>query len=66
MYTVHQFEEHGFDAVGRRYAFMDYFNSQAPFGLNGVMTPRLITIINVGNVWCIFLLSSLRAERAGD
>ena len=64
LYTIHQFEEHGFDVFGKRYPFIEYFNAHAPFG--AFLTPRLITIINVQVPWLVFLLAAWRAELTGD
>lgn len=67
IYAAHQFEEHGWDALGRRYAFLEYFNSQAlPRALGVALTPRLITVINAGITWFSFPLVALWTERSGD
>ena len=56
-YSLHQFEEHGYDIFGSRYSFIDFFN--AVMGEGGadllLMTPRLITFINVFIVLFVFL-----------
>ena len=41
LYAFHQFEEHGYDLYGRRYHFIEYFNSVRPLDLE--LTPRFIT-----------------------
>ena len=64
LYTIHQFEEHGFDVFGKRYPFIHYFNDHNPF--DAYVTPRMITIINITVAWLVFLLAAWRAERTGD
>jgi len=56
VYTLHQFEEHGYDIFGRRYMFGPVFNAGtgAKFGLE--VHPRAITWINILGIWVVFPL----------
>lgn len=63
VYSLHQFEEHGWDCLGRRYAFIDFFNDMVG---EPILTPRMITIINVAIVWVAFPSCALYAECTAD
>uniref|UniRef100_A0A0G4GWE0 HXXEE domain-containing protein n=1 Tax=Chromera velia CCMP2878 TaxID=1169474 RepID=A0A0G4GWE0_9ALVE len=62
IYSLHQFEEHGYDFLGRRYAFMEEFNRNTKFGL----TPRLVTLINLSFSWVGAPLCAFRSEALGN
>lgn len=64
LYAFHQFEEHGYDVYGRRYHFIEYFNSTKPLGIE--MTPRFITYINLIQVHLFFGIYARRAEMTQD
>jgi hypothetical protein len=55
LYSLHQFEEHGYDILGRRYMFVPTFNAIAEntVGLKTNLTPRATTYINMFFVWCV-------------
>lgn len=57
-YSLHQFEEHGFDIFGRRYMFVPVFNASLitdpSMGIQ--LLPRATTMINVLFVWGTLLL----------
>ncbi|MDB9944429.1 HXXEE domain-containing protein [bacterium] len=52
-YSVHQFEEHGFDIFGRRYMFTPVFNESIILdpSLGIELLPRAITLLNVLFIW---------------
>lgn len=50
IYVIHQFEEH-FDDRFRRYV-----NSHLGQG-KPILTPRAVTVINIGGVWCVDFLA---------
>jgi hypothetical protein len=50
IYIAHQFEEHVHDR------FRQYVNSHLGQGRQ-ILTPRAVTIINVGGVWCVDFLA---------
>ena len=54
VYSIHQFEEHGYDIFGRRYMFVPVFNASlgTKFGLQ--LLPRTVTWINILAIWVIF------------
>lgn len=60
-YAVHQFEEHGVDLIGRRYAFLPFFHEAAArLGLGGSPAdPTWVTGVNVGAVWLWGLQAAL-------
>ena len=73
-YLLHQWEEHAWDVMGNRYSFIEWFNA---FGhgvagepndgsIPGLVTVRLITIINVPVVWVMFPAGALVADRYSD
>ena len=53
VYSVHQFEEHGFDIFGRRYMFASVFNASIILdpSLGIQLLPRAITLLNVLFIW---------------
>ncbi|CAM9242615.1 unnamed protein product [Discosporangium mesarthrocarpum] len=63
LYSFHQFEEHGWDMKGRRYAFRDYFNDTTSQALGVHMTPRLLTIINVCIVSVFFSVMAYVSDK---
>lgn len=63
IYTIHQFEEHGWDLYGRRYSFIDYFNYRMDsFGWPIHLTTKLITIINITAVWVMMPAAAIFLE----
>lgn len=73
-YLLHQFEEHAWDVRGHRYPFIDWFNAVGHFigreptdgTVSGVLTPRLITLVNVPIVWVLFPAGAWIADRHSD
>lgn len=64
VYAIHQLEEHGYDAYGRRYHFIHYFNEANPFGVE--MTPRFISIINLVQVHVFFAVYAHWSATTGN
>lgn len=58
IYIAHQLEEHVHDRFRR------WMNSQIGHGLP-VLTPRAVTVINIGGVWCVDLVAVYLAKFAG-
>ena len=58
LYSIHQFEEHGFDIFGRRYMFVPVFNASTILdpALGIQLLPRAVTLINVLLIWGALLL----------
>jgi len=54
VYSVHQFEEHGFDIYGRRYMFGPVFNAGTGTKQGIEVTYRVVTWVNVVGIWLIF------------
>ena len=73
-YVLHQWEEHAWDITGKRYPFIEWFNAfaHAVAGepndgtVQGIVTVRLITLINVPLVWFLFPLGAWYADRISD
>jgi len=62
LYMVHQFEEHGIDLFGQRFAFQSYFCNVIGFYgdlLSCPATPEFIIAVNVGTVWILGTFSWL-------
>ena len=62
IYMIHQFEEHGIDLFGQRFAFQSYFCNVIGFHgelLNCPVTPEFIIAVNVGTVWILGTFSWL-------
>jgi hypothetical protein len=64
LYSVHQFEEHGFDIFGRRYMFVAVFNKSIILdpSLGIQLLPRAITLLNVLFIWGALLLWAIMAK----
>ena len=64
-YSVHQFEEHGFDIFGRRYMFVAVFKESIILdpSLGIQLLPRAITLLNVLFIWGALLLWAIMAKR---
>ena len=58
LYSIHQFEEHGFDIFGRRYMFVPVFDASIILdpALGIQLLPRAVTLINVLLIWGALLL----------
>jgi len=54
VYSLHQFEEHGYDIFGRRYMFGPVFNAGNGTRLGLTLNPQTITIINILGIWVVF------------
>lgn len=54
MYLVHQFEEHGIDALGRHYAFLGELCRTLPFGADCPADPAFIFAVNPVACWLAF------------
>lgn len=75
VYCVHQFEEHGYDFRGWRYAFVPSFNhgigsmlfsTCEEVGHTACPLDPLITVyVNVATVWIGFAMTMVAAERLG-
>jgi hypothetical protein len=65
VYSLHQFEEHGFDIFGRRYMFVPVFNASLitdpSMGIQ--LLPRAITLLNVLFIWGALLLWAKMSKR---
>jgi hypothetical protein len=64
VFSFHQLEEHGYDLYGRRYHFIEFYNAMEPWGTQ--MTPRLLTIINLGSLFFVFSLFAQLSESNRD
>lgn len=67
VYSLHQFEEHGYDIFGERYAFLNFLNStlaavNAPLHL----TVREATLVNVVIVWIGFPIAGFYLNFTGE
>ena len=60
-----QFEEHAIDCLGRRYSFIDYFNTVAFAKFGALLDARTITLINVPLTWLITPLFAIMAHGKG-
>ena len=70
IYSLHQFEEHGYDILGRRYSFVPYANDLASSHLSGddgsnplLLSPRVTTIVNLLHVYVIFSYMAIKYEQ---
>lgn len=64
MYILHQFEEHGFDLYGRRYAFQEYFCNVLSYPVSNCPGDDwFILAVNVGGVWFALGLCSIYWNR---
>ena len=67
LYCLHQGEEHGYDAMGRRYAFRDAFCTRMGYGEDIAAcpaTPAWFMAVNVGAVWTLTALAYRYAHKA--
>lgn len=69
-YAVHQYEEHGTDFLGRRYAFMPFLNdllrerfTECAGRVNCPLNPENIFYINTTLVWLVILLAVWAGRR---
>ena len=51
IYSIHQFEEHGYDILGRRYMFVAVFNAGTGMKTGLFLYVRAVTIINIVCIW---------------
>lgn len=65
VYSVHQFEEHGFDIFGRRYMFVPVFNASIvlPPELGIQLLPRATFLLNILFIWGAILLWAKISKR---
>ena len=56
VYTVHQFEEHGFDIFGRHYMFVPVFNASTAAAMGADLSARDALLINILFIWGVFSL----------
>ena len=64
VYMFHQFEEHGIDVLGRRYAFLEFFCSTLhPSGVQCQFNEISILSINVGFVWVASTIGAIYGPR---
>jgi len=54
VYSIHQFEEHGYDIFGRRYMFGPIFNAGTGMRLGVMLHHRAITLVNILLIWVVF------------
>ncbi|KAL7920475.1 hypothetical protein ACQKWADRAFT_322210 [Trichoderma austrokoningii] len=66
IYLLHQFEEHGYDFMGRRYAFRSHFCHH--LGFENIdecpLTPLVILFVNSTTVWVTALFARTRTNVA--
>ncbi|ETR99703.1 hypothetical protein M419DRAFT_132213 [Trichoderma reesei RUT C-30] len=66
IYLLHQFEEHGYDFLGRRYAFRAYFCKN--LGFEDIeacpLTPLVILFVNGSLVWITGLAARVNIQNA--
>jgi hypothetical protein len=64
VYSVHQFEEHGFDILGRRYMFVPIFNASliTDPAMGVKLLPRATFLLNVLFIWGVFPLWAKMAK----
>ncbi|KAL7802213.1 hypothetical protein V8C44DRAFT_353519 [Trichoderma aethiopicum] len=66
IYLLHQFEEHGYDFLGRRYAFQAYFCKN--LGFENIeacpLTPLVILFVNGSLVWITGLAARVNVRNA--
>jgi len=63
VYSVHQFEEHGYDIFGRRYMFGPIFNAGTGTKQGIELHYRVITWVNITGIWLIFPLWARMATK---
>lgn len=65
VYSIHQFEEHGFDIFGRRYMFVPIFNASIIIdpSMGVELLPRATFLLNVLFIWGVLLLWAKMAKR---
>ena len=65
VYSVHQFEEHGFDIFGRRYMFVPVFNASIILdpAMGVKLLPRATFLLNILFIWGAFTLWAMMAKR---
>jgi Protein of unknown function with HXXEE motif len=64
VYILHQFEEHGIDAFGEKYAFQAFFCDALGFSASACPCDDLfIFAVNVGTVWLCFGICSVLWKR---
>lgn len=51
VYLLHQFEEHGIDLLGRRYAFLGEICQTLGYIDDCALDPSFVLVVNVGLVW---------------
>ena len=51
VYLLHQFEEHGIDLLGRRYAFLGEICRTLGYGNDCALDPSFVIVVNIGLVW---------------
>jgi len=68
-YSIHQFEEHGYDIYGRRFMFSPVFNAgtgtrlSQKFGVDLQVYPRVVTWVNVVGVSVFFTYWACMARK---
>jgi len=65
IYSVHQFEEHGFDIFGRRYMFVSVFNASliTDPSMGVELLPRATLLLNILFIWGVLPLWAKMAKR---
>ena len=67
LYCLHQGEEHGYDVLGRRFAFRDYLCTRMGYGEDisaCPATPAWFLAVNIGAVWTMTALAYRYAHKA--
>lgn len=63
LYTLQQFEEHGFDIFGRRYMFVPTYNAGLGEAMGIGLRPRATMLINIAIIWGAFPFWAFMANR---
>lgn len=65
VYSVHQFEEHGYDIFGRRYMFVPVFNASliTDPSMGVKLLPRATLLVNVLFIWGVFTYWAVMAKK---